>query len=64
MFCDLYVCSSLFLFFVNAFFFFERVTPLVRVAPWHPGVDVAQVYPFQDEGDLPNRRGPRCRGYG
>ena len=30
----------------------ERVTPLVRGAPWPRGVVAAQVYPFQDEGDL------------
>ena len=33
----------------------ERVTPLVRGAPWPRGVDAAQVYPFQDEGDLEAR---------
>ena len=33
----------------------ERVTPLVRGAPWPRGVDVAQVYPLQDEGDLEAR---------
>ena len=33
----------------------ERVTPLVRAAPWPSGVDVALVYPFQDEGDLEAR---------
>ena len=33
----------------------ERVTPLVRGAPWPRGVDAAQVYLFQDEGDLDAR---------
>ena len=33
----------------------ERVTPLVRGAPWPRVVDAAQVYSFQDEGDLKAR---------
>ena len=33
----------------------ERVTPLVRGAPWPHGVDAAQIYSFQDEGDLEAR---------
>ena len=34
----------------------ERATPLVRAAPWPSSVNAAQIYSFQDEGNLEARQ--------